>query len=109
MFFYVVVMIVAAVGLVGLLRPWPFFVDPDETGDRQDQIERNVALEFGKWVERQAAARGLTVRGVARPVLVVCPKCGKESNYFVYPDELCGGCWRATLAPESTTAKNSRS
>jgi hypothetical protein len=33
-----------------------------------------------------------------------CPKYGKSSKYFVYPDELCERCWRASLrrAPAPT-------
>jgi uncharacterized OB-fold protein len=59
-------------------------------------------------VQCQALARGLHVRGVARPVPIDCPKCHKASNYFVYPDELCERCWRATLKPISTPVKNGR-
>jgi uncharacterized OB-fold protein len=50
----------------------------------------------------------LNVRGVARPVPLECKKCGKSSNYFVYPDEVCERCWRATLKPVSTPAKEHR-
>ena len=50
----------------------------------------------------------LNVRGVARPVPLECKKCGKSSNYFVYPDEVCERCWRATLKPISTPAKEHR-
>ena len=88
-----------------LLRPWPFFLPPEESHPYHD---RNVAVEFVKWVERQALARGLNVRGVARPVPLECKKCGKSSNYFVYPDEVCERCWRATLKPVSTPAKEHR-
>jgi hypothetical protein len=94
--------ILAAIGLVILLRPWPFFLGADES-QAQNTTARNLAWEFGKWVERQALARGLNVRGVARSVPIVCPKCRKASNYFVYPDELCERCWRATLKPISTS------
>jgi len=102
-------LIVAAVGLAILLRPWPLFRMPAES-DPASKItnECNIALGFGKWVERQALARGLNVRGVARPVPLECPKCGKTSNYFVYPDELCERCWRATLQPVSTPVKSNR-
>jgi len=99
----------AAIGLAIWLRPWPLFSASDKSSDSFEQpIYRNVALDFGKWVERQALARGLSVRGVARPVLVECPKCRKASNYFVYPDELCERCWRATLKPVSTPVKSNR-
>lgn len=87
------------IGLALLLRPWPFFLNTEESHPYHD---RNVAVEFVKWVERQAMARGLNVRGVARPVALECQKCGKSSNYFVYPDEVCERCWRASLKPVST-------
>jgi hypothetical protein len=93
------VLILGVVGLALLLRPWPFFLNPEESDPNQN---RNVAVEFVKWVERQAMARGLNVRGVARPVALECKKCGKPSNYFVYPDEVCERCWRASLKPVST-------
>ena len=99
----------ATVGLAMLLRPWPLFPAEEDPGATQAQTaEWNVAREFVKWVERQALARGLNVRGVARPVPIECPRCHKNSNYFVYPDELCERCWRATLKPAQTPAKNSR-
>jgi hypothetical protein len=98
--------VLAVVGVTLLLRPWPFFPPPEET---RPYVERNVATEFGKWVERQARSRGLSVRGVARPVPLECPKCGKPSNYFVYPDELCERCWRATLKTPSIPAKQHKS
>lgn len=93
------VVTLAVSGLAQLLRPWPFFRTPEEPDAYRD---RNVAVEFVKWVERQALARGLNVRGVARPVALECKKCGKSSNYFVYPDEVCERCWRASLKPTST-------
>jgi hypothetical protein len=93
------VVILGVVGLALLLRPWPFFLTLEESDSYRD---RNVAVEFVKWVERQALARGLNVRGVARPVALECKKCGKASNYFVYPDEVCERCWRASLKPVST-------
>jgi hypothetical protein len=97
---FVPLMIAIAVGLALWLRPWPLFLAPDEPGDRSAETSsRNVAREFGKWVERQARARGLNVRGVARAVPIECPKCHKASNYFVYPDEVCERCWRASLKP----------
>ena len=99
------VAILGVVGVALLLRPWPFFLPPEESDSYHD---RNVAVEFVKWVERQALARGLSVRGVARPVPLECKKCGKSSNYFVYPDEVCERCWRATLKPVSTPAKEHR-
>ena len=94
--------IVAAAGLVVLLRPWPFFL----TSEPASVNERNVAAEFGKWVEKRARAHGLKVRGVARPVPLECPKCGKSSNYFVYPDELCERCWRASLPRGNAPAEH---
>jgi hypothetical protein len=93
------VVILGVVGLALLLRPWPFFLTAEESHPYHD---RNVAVEFVKWVERQAVARGLNVRGVARPVPLECKKCGKSSNYFVYPDEVCERCWRTSLKPVST-------
>ena len=99
------VVILGVVGLALLLRPWPFFLPQEESDSYRD---RNVAVEFVKWVERQALARGLNVRGVARPVALECKKCGKSSNYFVYPDEVCERCWRATLKPVSTPANEHR-
>jgi len=103
------VLILAVAGLAIWLRPWPLFSSSEDSTDGNEHpIYRNVALDFGKWVERQAIARGLNVRGVARPVPVECPKCRKASNYFVYPDELCERCWRATLKPVSTPAKSNR-
>jgi len=104
----ILALLVAILGVVGvalLLRPWPFFPPPEESDSYHD---RNVAVEFVLWVERQALARGLNVRGVARPVPLECKKCGKSSNYFVYPDEVCERCWRATLKPVSTPAKEQR-
>ena len=107
--FFIPLMVVGAVGLAMLMRPWPFFAPREEPQDGQPRpSERNVAGEFGKWVQCQALARGLHVRGVARPVPIECPKCRKASNYFVYPDELCERCWRATLKPISTPIKNGR-
>lgn len=103
MIFLFLLMIVAAVGLVLLLRPWPLFLVSTESRASDSQTPaRNVAVEFGKWVERQAHARGLSVHGVARPVSLECRKCHKASNYFVYPDDVCERCWRATLKPVST-------
>jgi hypothetical protein len=99
------VMILAVVGVAVLLRPWPFFLSPEES---HQYFDRNVAVLFAKWVERQARARGLAVRGVARPIMLECHKCGKESNYFVYPDEVCERCWRASLKPVSIPAKEHR-
>jgi len=87
--------IIVAAGMVMLLRP---------REHSRPMNERNLAAEFGKWVERRASAHGLKVRGVARLVPLKCPKCGKSSKYFVYPDELCERCWRASLqrAPAPT-------
>jgi len=106
---YLPLLIAAVVGLAIWLRPWPLFVKAEESSAEDEATShRNVALDFGKWVERQARSRGLSVRGVARPTPLECPKCRKTSNYFVYPDELCERCWRATLTPVNTPAKNNR-
>ena len=113
MVFVPLIMVAVAVRLAFWLRPWPFFLkrdksaaDLDESADVHERSsDRNVAREFGKWVERQARARGLSVRGVARSVPIECPKCHKTSNYFVYPDELCERCWRASLKPLPTPLK----
>ena len=99
------VLILAVVGVALLFRPWPFFLPAEKS---HQYLERSVAVEFAKWVERQAMARGLNVRGVARQVSLDCRKCGKSSNYFVYPDEICERCWRATLKPVVTPAKEHR-
>jgi hypothetical protein len=101
----VLVVILAVLGVAMLLRPWPFFLTPEESCQ---YFDRNVAVVFAKWVERQACARGLSVRGVARSVLLKCRKCGRESNYFVYPDEVCELCWHASLKPVSITANEHR-
>jgi hypothetical protein len=106
---FVPLIIVGAVGLAILLRPWPLYLTPRESHPSNElTTESNIALEFGKWVDRQARARGLSVRGVARPVPLECPKCRKASNYFVYPDELCERCWSATLKPVSTPINSNR-
>lgn len=99
------VLIFGIIGMAILLRPWPFFLSPDESRSYRD---RNVAVEFVLWVERQARARGLSVRGVARRVALECKKCGKSSNYFVYPDEVCERCWQASLKPVSISSKERR-
>ena len=92
-----------AVGLALWLRPWPLFMEQDtEPGP----LEQGVAYEFRKSVEVQARARGLNVRGVARPVPLECPRCRKTSNYFVYPDELCDKCWRAELKAAKRATEN---
>jgi hypothetical protein len=109
MAFFVVLSISIAVGLIILMRPWPFFIPPEYSqGSNGEVTNRNIAREFGKWVERQARARGLSVRGFARDVPIECPKCNKASNYFVYPDEVCERCWRATLKPISRPIKGNR-
>lgn len=100
-----IVAIVVATGLVILLRPWPFFLTREQS---RELNERNAAAEFGKWVELRASAHGLNVRGVARPVPLECPKCGKSSNYFVYPDEVCDRCWRASLGRHTVSARRHR-
>jgi len=99
------VAIIVATGLVILLRPWPFFLTREQS---RELNERNAAAEFGKWVELRASAHGLNVRGVARPVPLECPKCGKPSNYFVYPDEVCDRCWRASLGRHTVSAQQHR-
>jgi hypothetical protein len=96
------VLILGIIGMALLLRPWPFFLAPDQT---QSDRDRNVAVEFVLWVEKQALARGLRVRGVARPIALECKKCGRSSNYFVYPDEVCERCWQASLKPITPHAK----
>jgi hypothetical protein len=104
---FVPLMIIGVAGLIVLLRPWPLFVAPDESRAPNGQIaERNVAWEFARWVENQARTRGLSVRGVARPVPLECRKCRKASNYFVYPDDVCERCWRAGLKPVATPVNN---
>jgi hypothetical protein len=103
--FVALIVILGVVGLALLLRPWPFFLSPE---DPQSYRDRNVTLEFANWVERQAMARGLSVHGVARPIPLDCKKCGKSSNYFVYPDEVCERCWRASLKPIVTHPKEHR-
>jgi hypothetical protein len=101
--------ILMTVGLILLLRPWPFFLPREQSqGSNGEVNNRNMAREFGKWVERQARARGLSVRGFARDVPIECPKCHRASNYFVYPDEVCERCWRATLKPISRPLKGDR-
>ena len=98
--FFVPLIILGVAGLIVLLRPWPLFIAPDKSQAPADKpVERNVAWEFAKWVEYQARVRGLSVRGVARPVSLECRKCHKASNYFVYPDDVCERCWRAGLKP----------
>jgi hypothetical protein len=101
-----IVAVMLAPGLMILLRPWPFFVTAKQLGGVN---EKNIALEFGKWVERRAKAHGLNSRGVSRPIPMECPRCRKSSNYFVYPDELCERCWHNTLkqlsAPAQQTGK----
>jgi len=102
---WALVVILGIVGMALLLRPWPFFLKPEDSESYRD---RNVAVEFVLWVERKARARGLSVRGVARPIPLECKKCGKSSNYFVYPDEVCERCWTASLKPVNTPAKEHR-
>lgn len=102
----VVLAVLMTVGLIVLLRPWPFYLPTEESqGANGEVANRNIALQFAKWVERQALARGLNVRGFARAVPIECQKCHKSSNYFVYPDEVCERCWRASLKPISTPIK----
>jgi hypothetical protein len=100
---FVPLMIIGVVGLVVLVRPWPLFMHDESTRAPNEQaVERNFAWGFAKWVEHQARARGLNVRGIARPVPLECRKCRKASNYFVYPDDVCACCWRASLKPRIT-------
>jgi hypothetical protein len=63
------VLIFGTIGLAFLLRPWPFFLTQDES---QSYRDGNVAVEFVLWVERQARARGLSVRGVAKIFQLFC-------------------------------------
>lgn len=100
-------MVLAVIVLAFWLRPWPFFQAYDEV-DSSDERGLGTNIVFRKWVEHQARARGLSVRGVARQVPIQCPKCGKASNYFVYPDELCERCWTATLKSTPTPAKDNQ-
>ena len=87
---FVPLVILGVIGLAIWLRPWPLFAREEESGSARGQVpEWIVSRGFCKWVENQARARGLSARGVARPVPIECPKCHKSSNYFVYPDELC--------------------
>lgn len=99
----ITLMIVAAVALAAWLRPWPLF--PASRG-LDVSNEREVTPDFAQWVERRARGRGLNVRGVARRVPVKCPKCGENSNYFVYPDEACERCWLLSLKPEPTSRES---
>ena len=95
---YTGLVLAIVVGLAFLLRPWPLFPAAEEEESSTEMPDyRNVALDFGRWVERQAHLHGLRVRGVARPVQLECRKCRKSSNFFVYPDDLCETCWRASL------------
>jgi hypothetical protein len=105
MVLFLVAMVVTA-AMVVLFRPWPFFLTREQA---RALDERNAAAEFGKWVEKRASTLGLNARGVARQVPVECPKCGRSSNYFVYPDELCERCWRARLQQHSVPAEQQRS
>jgi len=89
-----VVAILIVAGMVVLFRPWPFFLTSEKPAALQ---EWQLGTEFGKWVEMRASALGLHVRGVARLVALECPRCRKDSNYFVYPDEICDRCWRASV------------
>lgn len=58
------VVILGIVGLALLLRPWPFFLNPEEP---QSYRDRNVAVEFVLWVERHARAGAEGARcGAAR-------------------------------------------
>lgn len=90
-----VFLVISAAAILALwCRPWPLFPASQRTGPSN---ERNVAVEFTQWVERRARTRGLNVRGVARRVSLKCPRCGEDSNYFVYPDGVCERCWRSSL------------
>jgi hypothetical protein len=86
------VAIVVMAGMVILLRPWPFFLTPEQS---RELNERNAAAEFGKWVEMRASAYGLNARGVARPVPLD-------------PDEVCDRCWRASLRRRPLSAQQHR-
>ena len=99
---FVPLMIIVVMGLVVLLHPWPLFMADESTCAPNDEAaERNLAWVFAKWVELQACPRGLSVRGIARPVPLECRKCHKASNSFVYPDDVCARCWHASLKPVS--------
>lgn len=99
------VAILIAAGMVVLLRPWPFFLSSGKAGAPS---ERELGAEFGKSVEMRASALGLHVRGVARPVALECPRCRKYSHYFVYPDEICDRCWRASVERRVAPAEQHR-
>jgi len=97
--------ILIVAGMVVLLRPWPFFL----TSEKPDALnEWQLGAEFGKWVAMRASALGLRVRGVARLVALECPRCKRYSNYFVYPDEICDRCWRASIEQGVAPAEQHR-
>ena len=100
-----VVAILLVAGTVVLLRPWPFFLTSEKPAALH---EWQLGADFGKWVEMRASALGLHVRGVARLVALDCPRCKKDSNYFVYPDEICDRCWRASVTPDVAAAERNR-
>src|SRR5258706_15769910 len=93
---FVPLIIAIVVGLALWLRPRHLFLASDESRDPRTS-DRSIAWEFGKWGERKERARGLNVRAVSRSMPIVCPKCGKAPNYFVYPDEVCERYCRASL------------
>jgi hypothetical protein len=99
------VALIITAAMVILLKPWPFFLTPEQSQALQ---ERNIAAEFTKWVDRHAKARGLNVRGVVLQVPMECPKCGRSSSCFVYPHEVCERCWQATLPPRTPSAHPER-
>ena len=102
---YLIIGVFVALGLATWLRPWPLFPQEEDSAMVEDQ---NTARLFRRWVQQQAFARGLNVRGVARPVPMECRKCGKASNHFIYPDEICERCWRSELAEMSARTSGNR-
>jgi hypothetical protein len=100
------VVLIIMTAMVILLRPWPFFLTPEQS--RALKV-RNMTAEFSKWVERNAEARGLKARGITRELTVECPNCGEPSNCFVYPDEVCERCWSANLPPKNPSAQQEHS
>ncbi len=103
MAFILPVIIVVGLAMAALLRPWPLFPP-----DNSEVLDNRTVAPFFTWLERLAKRRGLKVRGVALSLPEKCPKCAKESNYFVYPDEICERCWSTSLQPKSSPFKETR-
>ena len=75
-----VVVLIIMTAMVILLRPWPFFLTPEQS--RAVEI-RNMAAEFSKWVERKPRVAGLRLAewrvryqsnapSVGNPLIVSC-------------------------------------